>query len=93
MSGHSYQIDPHPADLGCGWRLRLLDSGEEVDGGVFPLPEYAMGITPSRATARGSTWMYSWRGSIWGDGNFRGSGLQPRSGTASRLRFGINSIQ
>ena len=38
---YSYQIDPRPADLGGGWRLRLLESGEEVGGGVFPLVEYA----------------------------------------------------
>lgn len=33
MSDHSYQIGPRPADLGGGWRLRLLESGE-VSGGV-----------------------------------------------------------
>lgn len=26
--------------LGGGWNLRLLENGEEVGGGVFPLPEY-----------------------------------------------------
>lgn len=36
MSGYSYQIDPRPADLGGGWRLRLLEDGQEVGGGVFP---------------------------------------------------------
>lgn len=35
-----YRIDPRPADLGGGWRLRLLESGEEVGGGVFPLSPY-----------------------------------------------------
>ena len=40
MIDYSYQIDPRPADLGGGWRLRLLESGEEVGGGVFPLAEY-----------------------------------------------------
>lgn len=38
MIEYSYQIDPRPADLGGGWRLHLLESGEEVGGGVFPLP-------------------------------------------------------
>jgi hypothetical protein len=33
---HSYTIDPRPARLGGGWRLRLLDGAEEVGGGVFP---------------------------------------------------------
>lgn len=36
MIEYSYQIDPRPADLGGGWRLRLLENGEEVGGGVFP---------------------------------------------------------
>lgn len=40
MSECTYQIDPRPAELGGGWRLRLLESGEEVGGGVFPLSEY-----------------------------------------------------
>ena len=25
---------------GGGWNLRLLENGEEVGGGVFPLPEH-----------------------------------------------------
>ena len=41
MSEHSYQIDPRPLELGGGWRLRLIEDGEEVGGGVFPLSEYA----------------------------------------------------
>jgi len=36
MTEYSYQIDPRPAGLGGGWRLRLLENGEEVGGGVFP---------------------------------------------------------
>ncbi len=39
MTQYSYQIDPRPADLGGGWRLRLLEEGEEVGGGVFPASE------------------------------------------------------
>lgn len=34
MSECSYQIDPRPAELGGGWRLRLIEDGEEVGGGV-----------------------------------------------------------
>lgn len=33
---YSYEITPRPADLGGGWRLRLLEANEEVGGGVFP---------------------------------------------------------
>ena len=37
---YDFSIDPRPAELGGGWFLRLLDSGEEVGGGVFPLAPY-----------------------------------------------------
>jgi hypothetical protein len=33
---YSYEIASRPAELGGGWRLRLLQDGEEVGGGVFP---------------------------------------------------------
>jgi len=33
----TYEITPRPAELGGGWRLRLLENGEEVGGGVFPV--------------------------------------------------------
>jgi len=39
MIEYSYQIELRPADLGGDWRLRLLESGEEVGDGVFPLSE------------------------------------------------------
>jgi hypothetical protein len=35
----SYEINPCPVELGGGWRLRLLEDGQEVGGGVFPLVE------------------------------------------------------
>lgn len=35
MADYLYEIDPRPAELG-GWKLRLLEDGEEVGGGVFP---------------------------------------------------------
>lgn len=37
---YHFAIDPRPAELGGGWFLRLLESGEEVGGGVFPLAPY-----------------------------------------------------
>jgi hypothetical protein len=33
---YSYEINPRPVELGGGWRLRLLEDGVEVGGGVFP---------------------------------------------------------
>jgi len=35
---YSYEITSRAADLGGGWRLRLLEENEEVGGGVFPVP-------------------------------------------------------
>ena len=32
----SYEITPRPVELGGGWRLRLMEDGVEVGGGVFP---------------------------------------------------------
>lgn len=33
----TYEITPRAAELGGGWNLRLLEDGEEVGGGVFPV--------------------------------------------------------
>lgn len=33
---YSYEVNPRPPELGGGWRLRLLEDGEEMGGGVFP---------------------------------------------------------
>ena len=33
---YSYEITPRPDELGGGGRLRLLEDGVEVGGGVFP---------------------------------------------------------
>jgi len=33
---YTYEILPRLAELGGGWRLRLLERGQEVGGGVFP---------------------------------------------------------
>lgn len=27
---YSYEINPHPAELGGGWRLRLIEDGHET---------------------------------------------------------------
>jgi len=35
----SYEITPRDPDHGGGWNLVLLEDGEEVGGGVFPLPQ------------------------------------------------------
>lgn len=33
---YSYEINPRPIELGGGWKLRLLEDGEEMGGGEFP---------------------------------------------------------
>ena len=64
---YRYEITPRPADLGGGWRLRLLERGEEVGGGVFPLSEYATAENAEEAAsyayedalAEASAWLAS----------------------------------
>ena len=34
-----YEVVPRPAALGGGWKLTLLEDGQEAGGGVFPVPE------------------------------------------------------
>lgn len=36
---YSYEISPRPVEFGGGWRLRMLEDGQEVGGGVFPVAE------------------------------------------------------
>jgi hypothetical protein len=36
---YSYEITPRPVELGSGWKLTLLQDGQEVGGGVFPFLE------------------------------------------------------
>lgn len=44
--GYAYEITPRAAELGGGWNLRLLEDGEEVGGGVFPVQaDEVAGIT------------------------------------------------
>jgi hypothetical protein len=41
LEGYSYEITPFLTEVGKGWRLRLLDNGKEVGGGIFPpLPNF-----------------------------------------------------
>lgn len=64
---YRYEITPRSADLGGGWRLRLLESGEEVGGGVFPLAECATAENAEEAAsyayedalAEASAWLAS----------------------------------
>jgi hypothetical protein len=58
MSECSYQIDPRPAELGGGWRLRLIEDGEEVGGGVFPLSEYATEDNAEDNAEEAAKWAY-----------------------------------
>ena len=36
MTDYEYKVTPRPQAVGGGWRLQLLEDGEEVGGGVFP---------------------------------------------------------
>ena len=36
---YSYEITPRPVELGGGWRLQLIEDGQEVGGGVFPIEQ------------------------------------------------------
>ena len=37
---YRYEIEARDSALGGGWRLRLMEDGEEMGGGVFPLAPY-----------------------------------------------------
>jgi hypothetical protein len=37
--GRGYEISPRPPALGGGWKLTLLENGQEAGGGVFPVTE------------------------------------------------------
>lgn len=62
---YSYEITPRPAHLGGGWRLRLLENGVEVGGGVFPpddtseTPKDAMQAAFDDAEAEAYAWLDS----------------------------------
>jgi hypothetical protein len=62
---YSYEITPRPVELG-GWRLRLLEDGVEVGGGVFPLEgvsetpkETALQVAFDDAEAEAYAWLDS----------------------------------
>lgn len=66
---HRYAIEPRPATLGGGWRLRLLQQepdGSEVEqgGGIFPL-EHGLSADDAYAEAlhAGEDWLASFSGS------------------------------
>lgn len=65
MARHCYQIDKRPAELGGGWRLRLMEDGEEVGGGVFPLNPDEPDIEKAKSDAydealdEGQAWLAS----------------------------------
>lgn len=67
MKDYSYTIEQRPIELGGGWRLRLLEKGEEVGGGVFPLLGYpsaesldeAHWLAYADAEAEASAWLAS----------------------------------
>jgi len=71
MTTYGYEIKPRPADLGGGWRLRLLEDGAEAGGGVFPLAAYpdaenaeqAEKMAYEDALAEASAWMAAGRSS------------------------------
>ena len=60
MTEYSSEINPRPDDLG-GWRLRLLENGEEVGGGVFPAgpSKIAQDAAYEDALAEASAWLSS----------------------------------
>jgi hypothetical protein len=57
---YTYELAPRPAEVGGGWRLRLLELGQEVGGGVFP-PEdttkEALDEAYGEAMEEGEAWL------------------------------------
>jgi hypothetical protein len=59
---YSFEIDPRPASLGGGWRLRLLKAGVEVGGGVFPPDgdsKEALDVAHADAMEEAASWLES----------------------------------
>jgi hypothetical protein len=64
---YSYEIEPRPSDLGGGCKLRLIEDGIEVGGGVFlpdedlieEDPELAEQTAYDDALAEASAWLAS----------------------------------
>jgi hypothetical protein len=65
MMIYEYDIAPRPSELGGGWRLRFLEDGEEVGGGVFPPvadiedAEQASALAYNDAEAEAEAWLDS----------------------------------
>lgn len=65
MTAYRYEIDKRPAELGGGWRLRLIEDGQEVGGGVFPIDpdaedfERALSDCYDEALDEGQAWLAS----------------------------------
>jgi hypothetical protein len=58
--GFAYSIDPRDEQLGGGWRLKLLENGEEVGGGVFPVtPGATTDDAYVEACEEGEAWLQS----------------------------------
>ncbi len=56
----SYDIEPQPAGLGGGWRLRFFEDGEDAGGGVFPADladTDAMQEAHDETVERGEDWL------------------------------------
>ncbi len=67
MSNYRYEIEPRSAELGGGWRLRLVEGEIEVGGGVFPADpadKLAMDDAYADALSEGKSWL-----ALQGDGN------------------------
>lgn len=61
---YRYEIEDRRVEPGGGCRLRLIEDGKEVGGGVFPLGEYADEPEPKAAAfadaqAEGESWLAS----------------------------------
>jgi hypothetical protein len=61
---YAHTLTPRPVEVGGGWRLRLLEDGEEVGGGVFPPadladPEEALQAAFDDAEAEAEAWLSS----------------------------------
>ena len=66
---YNYEIASRPIELGGGWRLRLLEDGFEVGGGVFPPvetgnqnPKNAIQVAFDDAEAEAYAWLDSREG-------------------------------
>ena len=74
MSTHSFEIEPRPAAVGCGWQLHLFErdaeTGEllEVAVGYFPVPADVVNLDDAleqaytSATETGTDWL---AGLLW----------------------------